>query len=335
MLPGGKVLGDRDTIVAELERCDVLAAAAHADLESVAGLLIPFTAPAGTVLLRRGDVAEHFLLLTSGRALVAFGDEGAQKVTAVAKGSILGEMALLRGTRRSATVTAVTETRGLKGGRAAFARLLAIPGVLEKVVIQARQRLAADTAPVPVTLRDGTAAGLRPVYPGDQYALVRGEPLFSVKTRYQRFLGAVHMTPPLARYLAEVDYVDHFAWAAVDSAEVPVGGASYVRSASDRALADISFLIEDEFQGRGLGTLLMGALAVAARRNGITRFCADVLAENAPMRAILAHAGIKWQPAQAGVVHGYAAVPDPGKFGITPGTAAALAAVVDELDIRL
>ena len=335
MLPGGNVLGDRDTIVADLERCDVLAAAACADLESLAGLLIPFAAPAGTVLLRRGDVAEHFLLLTSGRARVAFGEQGAQKVTAVAKGSILGEMALLRGTRRSATITAVTETRGLKGGRAAFARLLAIPEVLEKVVIQARQRLAADTAPVPVTLRDGIAAGLRPVYPGDQYALVRGEPLLSVKTRYQRFLAAVHMTPALARYLAEVDYVDHFAWAAVDSADVPVGGASYVRSASDRALADISFLIEDEFQGRGLGTLLMGALAIAARRNGISRFCADVLAENAPMRAILAHAGIKWQPAQAGVVHGYAAVPDPGKFGITPGTAAALAAVVDEMNIRL
>jgi protein lysine acetyltransferase len=335
MLPGGDVLGDRDTIIADLERCDVLAAAARADLESLAGLLVSFAAPAGTVLLRRGDLAEHFLLLTSGRARVAFGEQGAQKVTAVAKGSILGEMALLRGTRRSATITAVTETRGLKGGRAAFARLLAIPGVLEKVVIKARQRLAADTAAVPVTLRDGTAAGLRPIYPGDQYVLVRGEPLFSVKTRYQRFLGAVHMTAPLARYLAEVDYVDHFAWVAVDSAEVPVGGASYVRSASDRALADISFLIEDEFQGRGLGTLLMGALAVAARRNGIARFCADVLAENTPMRAILAHAGIKWQPAQAGVVHGYAAVPDPGTFGITPGTAAALAAVVDELNIRL
>ena len=335
MLPGDDVLSDRDTIVADLERCDVLAAAARADLESLAGLLTPFAAPARTVLLRRGDLAEHFLLLISGRARVAFGEQGAQKVTAVAEGSILGEMALLRGTRRSATVTAVTETRGLAGGRAAFARLLAIPGVLEKVVTTARQRLAADLVSVPVTLRDGTTAGLRPIYPGDQYELVTGERLFSVKTRYQRFLGAVHMTPALARYLAEVDYVDHFAWVAVDSADVPMGGASYVRSASDRALADISFLIEDEFQGRGLGTLLMGALAIAARRNGIARFCADVLAENAPMRAILAHAGIKWQPAQAGVVHGYAAVPDPGTFGVTPGTAAALAAVVDELKIRL
>ena len=331
------MLSDRDAIVADLARCEVLTAAARADLESLARLLTSFAAPAGTVLLRRGEVAGHFLLMTSGRARVASGEEeeGAQKAAVVAEGSILGEMALLRGTRRSATITAITETRGLKGGRAAFTRLLAIPGVLEKVVATARQRLAAGIVPVPVTLRDGTAAGLRPIYPGDQHVLVRGEPLFSVKTRYQRFLGAVHLTPPLARYLAEVDYVDHFAWVAVDSADVPVGGASYVRSASDRALADISFLIEDEFQGRGLGTLLMGALAIAAGRNGIARFCADVLAENAPMRAILDHAEIKWQPAQAGVVHGDAPVPDPGKFGITPGTAAALAAVVGELNIRL
>ena len=155
----------------------------------------------------------------------------------------------------------------------------------------------------------------------------------SVKTRYQRFLAAVHMTPALARYLAEVDYVDHFAWAAVDSTDVPVGGASYVRSASDRALADISFLIEDEFQGRGLGTLLMGALAIAARRNGIARFAPTFSLRTRPCApSLLArhHVAVR-----AGVVHGYAAVPDPGKFRITPGTAAALAAVVDEMNIRL
>jgi len=335
VLPGDDVLSDRDPIIADLARCDVLAAATRADLESLAKFLTPFAAPAGTVLLRQGAVAEHFLLMTSGRARIAFGEEeeGAQKVTAVAEGSILGEMALLRGTRRSATITAITETRGLKGGRAAFTRLLAIPGVLEKVVATARQRLAADMVPVRVTLRDGTAAGLRPVYPGDQQELMRGE-LFSAQTRYQRFLGRAQVRPALARYLTEVDYVDHFAWVALGSVDVWAGGATYVRSASDRALADISFLITDEFQGRGLGTLLMGALAIAARRNGISRFCADVLAENAPALAIVNHAGIKWEPAEAGVKHGLVTVPDPGTFGITPGTAAALAAIVDDMNIR-
>ena len=154
----------------------------------------------------------------------------------------------------------------------------------------ARQRLAAGVVPVPVTLRDGTAAGLRPVYPGDQQELMRGE-LFSAQTRYRRFLTG-QVAPALARYLTEVDYVDHFAWVALGSGDVWAGGATYVRSASDRALAEISFLITDEFQGRGLGTLLMGAVAIAARRNGISRFSADVLADNAPIRPILSRAGI-------------------------------------------
>jgi CRP-like cAMP-binding protein len=333
MLPGDDVLSDRDAIVADLARCDVLTAAARADLESLAGLVMPFAATAGTVLLRRGDVAEQFLLMTSGRARVALGEEAAPKVAVVAEGSIVGEMALLRGTRRSATVTAMTGTRGLKGGRAAFARLLAIPGVLDKVVTTARQRLAAGMLSVPVTLGDGTPAGLRPVYPGDQQELMRGE-LFSARTRYQRFRGAGQVTPALARYLTEVDYVDHFAWVAVDGADVLIGGVTYVRSASDVALADISLMIKDEFQGRGLGTLLLGAVAIAARRNGIARFSADVLAENAPMRAIFAHAGIRWESAEAGVMHGSVAVPDPGRFGITAGTAAALAAAVDEMRIQ-
>jgi protein lysine acetyltransferase len=333
MLPGDDVLSDRDAIVADLARCDVLADATRADLESLAKLVIPFAAPAGMVLLRRGDVAEHFLLMTSGSARVAFGEESVPKVAVVAEGSIVGEMALLRGTRRSATVTAMTGTRGLKGGRAAFTRLLAIPGVLEKVVTTARQRLAAGMVPVPVTLGDGTAAGLRPVYPGDQQELMRGE-LFSARTRYQRFLGAGQITPALARYLTEVDYVDHFAWVAVDDADVLVGGVTYVRSASDRALADISLMIKDEFQGRGLGRLLLGALAIAARRNGIARLSADVLAENAAMRALLDRAGIRWEPAESGVMHGLVAVPDPGRFGIPPGRAAALAAVVDQMNIR-
>ena len=174
MLDGDDVLSDRDAIVGALARCDVLTAAARADLENLAKLLLPSVAPAGTVLLRRGDVAEHFLLLTSGSARVAVGEQGAERVTVVAEGSILGEMALLRRTPRSATVTAMTEIRYLKGGRAAFTRMLAIPGVLEKVVTTARQRLAAGMIPVPVILRDGTTAGLRPICPRDQQELMRG-----------------------------------------------------------------------------------------------------------------------------------------------------------------
>ena len=149
------MLRHRDRVAADLARCEVLSGAGQADLESLARLLTPFAAPAGTVLLRRGELADRFLLVTGGSARVAFDEQRAHKVAIVTEGPIVGEMALLRGTRVSATVSAQTDMRGLMGGRAAFTRLLAIPGVLDKVVTKARQRLAADTVPVPVTLRGG------------------------------------------------------------------------------------------------------------------------------------------------------------------------------------
>ena len=326
-----------DQVIANLARCDILSGTGQGELESPARQPTPFAVPAGTVLLRRGSIADEFLLVTR----VAFGAEGAERTIVVADSPILGEIALLRGGRCSATVTAETDMRGLTGGRAAFARLLAIPGVLQNVMAKARQRLAAGITPVPVALRDAVTVGLRPIFPGDRQLLAaeREHETLSDKTLYQRFFAGGPATPAMIRYLTEVDYVDHFAWVAVTSGgvsvgDVSVGGVSYVRSACDLALADISFLITDKFQGRGLGTLLMGAAAIAAQRNAITRFSADVLAENVPMRAILNHAAIGWEPTTTAVVHGVFEAPDPGRFGVTPGTAAALGAIVDTLVIR-
>ena len=111
------VLTRPDRVAADLARCEVLSGAGQAELESLAGLLTPFAAPAGTVVLRRGEIADRFLLVTGGSARVVFGEEAAHKVAVVAEGPIVGEMALLRGTRVSATVSAQTDMRGLMGGQ--------------------------------------------------------------------------------------------------------------------------------------------------------------------------------------------------------------------------
>ena len=197
-----------------------------------------------------------------------------------------------------------------------------------------RQRLAVDLVPVPVTVRDGTTLRLRPVYPDDQTRLMEGSQVASAQSRYRRFFTSAKISEAAARYLTDVDYVDHFVWVAIDSDDVAVGGASYVRSHAHDAHADISFSIADEYQNRGLGGLLLGALAVAARHHGISRFTADVLHDNWPMRAILARAGIEWEPAAGPVLHGVSEVPDPGAFGITPDTAQALGVLVDEIARR-
>jgi GNAT superfamily N-acetyltransferase len=83
--------------------------------------------------------------------------------------------------------------------------------------------------------------------------------------------------------------------------ETIVGLGGYVRTG---AAADIAFAVEEDFQGRGIASRLLQQLAVIARANGIRRFEADVLAENAPMLKVLRHSGLPMRASQReGVVH--------------------------------
>lgn len=58
----------------------------------------------------------------------------------------------------------------------------------------------------------------------------------------------------------------------------------------------------DAYQGRGIGTLLLGALAVAARVDGIEHFHARVLSDNPPARALGDKVNARWEHEEPGVV---------------------------------
>ena len=104
-------------------------------------------------------------------------------------------------------------------------------------------------------------------------------------------------------YLFEVDYVDHFVWVMTDGPDGPVvADARFVRDENDPTVAEVAFIVADAYQGRGIGTFLMGALAVAAGYDGVQRFTARVLAENYPMRTILDQFGAVWHREDLGVV---------------------------------
>jgi GNAT superfamily N-acetyltransferase len=143
-------------------------------------------------------------------------------------------------------------------------------------------------------LRDGTPVVLRPIRADDKERLAEGLQRLSEGSRFRRFMAPVSgLSDEQLAYLTEIDYYDHFAWVAApqDRPDFGIGVGRYVRLEEDPQLAEAAVTVLDEYQGRGLGTLLVGLLAATARMAGIERFRAYVLEENDPMLELLRELG--------------------------------------------
>jgi GNAT superfamily N-acetyltransferase len=81
-----------------------------------------------------------------------------------------------------------------------------------------------------------------------------------------------------------------------------MGVARYVRLPAEPAVAEAAVTVVDEYQRRGLGTLLLGLLAATARAADITAFRSYVLEDNAPIRRLLAGLGARDSFDSPGVV---------------------------------
>jgi nucleotide-binding universal stress UspA family protein/RimJ/RimL family protein N-acetyltransferase len=144
---------------------------------------------------------------------------------------------------------------------------------------------------VTVTLRDGSRIAIRPVEPDDRDTLAEGFRRLSPESRYRRFFAPI---PELSErdldYLTRVDHHDHEALVAVDAATGEgVGVARFVRTGS--GAAEPAIVVADDWQGRGVGSRLLEALAERARDEGIRRFEAPVLASNHAAIAVLEQVG--------------------------------------------
>jgi CRP-like cAMP-binding protein len=288
--------------VEELAAMDIFEGCAAEDLVLLAACVQPLRAAAGQVLMQQGEQAVSFLLISSGHAEIKrVGSDGAVAVGEAFAGTIVGEIALLRNRPRIATVTAAEPLTGWIGDNDAFTRMVQIPGVMPRLLRTVRQRLAGFITPIPVRVRDGTQLLLRPVLPGDDERTVHGHIQFSSETLYRRFMTARLPSPALMQYLAEVDYVDHFVWVVTDGSD-PVADARFVRDETDPTIAEIAFTVADAYQGRGIGSFLIGALSIAASVDGVERFSARMLSDNMPMRTIMDRYGAVWQREDIGVI---------------------------------
>jgi GNAT superfamily N-acetyltransferase len=161
------------------------------------------------------------------------------------------------------------------------------PGMVDGVV--ATQNAAVQVGDA-INLSDGTEAVVRPISSADARALLRFHARLSAETIRLRYFY-----PHKDLSTSEVAHFTHVDGQARVALVVECGGELIAVGRYDRlddhSEAEVAFVVADVYQQHGLGTMLLGRLANAARSVGITRFTAEVLAENRSMLSVFHDAG--------------------------------------------
>ena len=151
-------------VTAELQGLALLEGATREQLDALAALVDRVEYSAGEVLFAEGDTGQTFVILVDGTVAVSRATRsGSGSLGVGATGAIFGELSTITGEPRRATVTATSDVVAVSGGVDAFDALIAIPGVLDRLVDLATQRLAEIARPVHVDLPDGTTVWIRPL----------------------------------------------------------------------------------------------------------------------------------------------------------------------------
>lgn len=151
-----------------------------------------------------------------------------------------------------------------------------------------------------MTLSDGARILFQPVRPTDEPLMKDLFYSLSERSLYERFFTIVRAMPHARlQKLANMDYEREMGLVGVvceDGNDRIVAAGHY---ALDEAtgLAEVALLVQDEYQGRGIGTLLLQELIRAAKARGVHGFTASVLAENLPMLHVFHKSGCPLQTA--------------------------------------
>ena len=133
---------------------------------------------------------------------------------------------------------------------------------------------------------------IRPIRADDKRMLSEGLERLSDASVQRRFLSPKRkFSGSELRYLTEIDAIDHVALIAedpVDRARGLIAVGRFVRLAEDPEAAEIAIVVADDWQGRGVGSLVGRHLAHAARNRGIRRFTATMAAENRAAHRLMA-----------------------------------------------
>ncbi|HVX43850.1 MAG TPA: GNAT family N-acetyltransferase [Mycobacteriales bacterium] len=140
-------------------------------------------------------------------------------------------------------------------------------------------------------LADGRPIDLRSLGSTDLEALLELHQNLSEHSNYLRFFSVNHVAGEtfVRRAIREEGVFSHSILA--EAAGRIVGMATY-HLLDTPTSAEVSLIVADDYQAKGIGTLLLEHLVSAGRRHGVTLFVAEVLSENSPMIDVFSHAGL-------------------------------------------
>jgi len=135
----------------------------------------------------------------------------------------------------------------------------------------------------------GTQINFRPMHPTDEKPMRGLFSSLSKQTIYYRFMSNIAQIPQ--KQVQDFVYIDYRSDMAIvgtipeaHGEEIVAIGRYYLNPRTN--LAEVAFIVRDEWQNQGIGTFLLKYLITVAKRNGIAGFTAEVLRDNKAMQAV-------------------------------------------------
>jgi GNAT superfamily N-acetyltransferase len=167
-------------------------------------------------------------------------------------------------------------------------------------------RTSADSAPVSgrsaadlhwqQKLRDGTSVLIRPIQEVDEALERQFIERLSAQSRRYRFLGTIKTpTPELLKQFTHPETVRGVAFIALidDGPQKQEIGVCRYSASADGAVCECAVAVSDEWQGKGLATILMQHLIDTARQHGIKQMYSIDASDNQRMRELAEYLGFR------------------------------------------
>jgi RimJ/RimL family protein N-acetyltransferase len=159
------------------------------------------------------------------------------------------------------------------------------------------------------TLKDGTEVTIRAIQPEDSASVLESFAKLDRDAIYRRFFSPKkELSDAEVKQLTDVDFSQVVALVVTKETgqgETLIAGGRYaVENLETSQAAELAFLTDEAYRGRGIAGLLLRHLIRLAQKAGISRLKADVLADNHPMLVVFRRSGLPMRQQREGsVIH--------------------------------